>query len=253
MIKFFRNIRKTLLNEGKSINYFKYAIGEIVLVVIGILIALSINNWNEQQKIKKEESAILESLYENLILAKQQSEQLISNERDLINTLLRVLGINSTSFPLDKSNITDVMFRSALWDFESDVPVINTFYNLKNTGKLDLIKDSSLKDKFANLELNLDKLNLQLEDRLDVQQIRIDNVAEHDINFVRLIKVSMPEVNIENEVTNDYNQILSVPRIRNLLGIKLTMTQSALGDRENLDEAINNLIVILETKLNKAN
>ncbi len=47
MIKFFRNIRKTLLTEGKTSKYFKYAIGEIVLVVIGILIALQINNWNE--------------------------------------------------------------------------------------------------------------------------------------------------------------------------------------------------------------
>ena len=47
MIKFFRKIRKNLLNEGKATKYFKYAIGEIILVVIGILIALRINNWNE--------------------------------------------------------------------------------------------------------------------------------------------------------------------------------------------------------------
>ncbi len=45
MIKLFRNIRQNLLNEGKTTKYFKYAIGEIILVVIGILIALSINNW----------------------------------------------------------------------------------------------------------------------------------------------------------------------------------------------------------------
>ena len=252
MIKFFRKIRQNLISQGKTLKYLKYAIGEIVLVVIGILIALSINNWNEQQKIKKEESAILESLYENLILAKQQSEQYILNERGLIRVLIQVLGIDSTS-TVGKFEVSDDIFRSALWDFESDVPVINTFYNLKNTGKLDLINDSSLKDKFANLELTLDKLNLQLEDRLDVQQIRIDNVAEHDINFVRLIKFSMPEVNIENEVANDYDQILSVTRIRNLLGIKLTMTQSALRDRENLNEAINDLIVVLRIKLNKPN
>ena len=50
MIKFFRKIRKNLLNEGKTTRYFKYAIGEIVLVVIGILIALQINTWNESRK-----------------------------------------------------------------------------------------------------------------------------------------------------------------------------------------------------------
>ena len=50
MIKFFRHIRKTLLMENKTSKYFKYAIGEIILVVIGILIALQINNWNEERK-----------------------------------------------------------------------------------------------------------------------------------------------------------------------------------------------------------
>ncbi|MBO0341043.1 hypothetical protein J0654_05270 [Muricauda lutimaris] len=50
MIKFFRNIRKSLLNEGKTGKYLKYALGEILLVVIGILIALQINNWNENRK-----------------------------------------------------------------------------------------------------------------------------------------------------------------------------------------------------------
>ena len=51
MIKFFRKIRQDLLSQGKTGKYFKYAIGEIVLVVIGILIALSINNWNEKRKL----------------------------------------------------------------------------------------------------------------------------------------------------------------------------------------------------------
>ena len=47
MIKFFRKIRQNLLSEGKIGKYFKYAIGEIILVVIGILIALQLNNYNE--------------------------------------------------------------------------------------------------------------------------------------------------------------------------------------------------------------
>ena len=50
MIKFFRKIRQNLLVENKTGKYLKYAIGEIVLVVIGILIALQINNWNENRK-----------------------------------------------------------------------------------------------------------------------------------------------------------------------------------------------------------
>ncbi|CAM4127505.1 DUF6090 family protein [Gillisia limnaea] len=49
MIKFFRNIRKKLIEQGKTTKYLKYAIGEIILVIVGILIALSINNWNDQK------------------------------------------------------------------------------------------------------------------------------------------------------------------------------------------------------------
>ena len=62
MIKFFRKIRQNLLSEGKTGKYLKYAVGEIVLVVIGILIALSINNWNESNKLKKEETLYLKRL-----------------------------------------------------------------------------------------------------------------------------------------------------------------------------------------------
>ena len=53
MIKFFRHIRRSLIQENKMGKYFKYAIGEILLVVIGILIALQFNNWNEQRKHKQ--------------------------------------------------------------------------------------------------------------------------------------------------------------------------------------------------------
>ena len=66
MIKFFRNIRRSLLNENKMGKYFKYAFGEIILVVIGILIALQINNWNDVRKTKNYEQEILSLISQNL-------------------------------------------------------------------------------------------------------------------------------------------------------------------------------------------
>ena len=55
MIKFFRHIRRSLINQNRMGKYFKYAIGEIFLVVFGILIALQINNWNENRKAENNE------------------------------------------------------------------------------------------------------------------------------------------------------------------------------------------------------
>ena len=71
MIKFFRKIRQRLLTENKSSKYILYAIGEIVLVVIGILIALQINNWNTYQNDRIKEEKLLHGLVVNLELNKK--------------------------------------------------------------------------------------------------------------------------------------------------------------------------------------
>lgn len=66
MIKFLRKIRHNLILEGKTTAYFKYAIGEIVLVVIGILIALQINNWNEKRKNSEQLQGYLNGISKNI-------------------------------------------------------------------------------------------------------------------------------------------------------------------------------------------
>ena len=66
MIKFFRRIRQKLLSENRFSKYLIYAIGEIVLVVIGILIALQINNWNEKRKASIEGLVLLNNIYDDL-------------------------------------------------------------------------------------------------------------------------------------------------------------------------------------------
>ena len=66
MIKFFRHIRRSLIQENNMGKYFKYALGEIFLVMIGILLALQINNWNEKRKIKANEVNILNNLKSDL-------------------------------------------------------------------------------------------------------------------------------------------------------------------------------------------
>jgi hypothetical protein len=83
MIKFFRKIRQNLLSENKFSKYLVYAIGEIVLVVIGILIALSINNWNIEKQERKTEKINLIALQREFIQNKKILNEVI--ERNTLN------------------------------------------------------------------------------------------------------------------------------------------------------------------------
>lgn len=251
MIKFFRKIRQNLLMENKTGKYFKYAIGEIILVVIGILIALGINNWNENRKDSIQEEIVLRSLLENLHLAKNQSEFLISEEDTLKKRLIRILGIESNPNVNVNQIIPDSIFKSAVWDLQSDQPTFNAYSNLKNTNKLSLIKSKSVNEKFTDLEFRLNRLNDILEDRLSVHQIRIDNILENDINFIPLVKSNIPEINIINETENNYYELLKIKRIRNLLGMKLTFTQDVIDRRVNLDKEIGELIILLKNEISE--
>jgi len=80
MINFFRKIRKQLADDNKPLKYMRYAIGEIVLVVVGILIALSINNWNDERKGSQAEYAILINLKKDFEVNK---ETLILQNEDM--------------------------------------------------------------------------------------------------------------------------------------------------------------------------
>ncbi|PQJ82006.1 DUF6090 family protein [Polaribacter glomeratus] len=68
MIKFFQKIRRRLLKESKFNRYFIYAIGEIILVVIGVLIALQVNNWNENKLQHKKTEVIFNQIINELVV-----------------------------------------------------------------------------------------------------------------------------------------------------------------------------------------
>ena len=78
MVKIFRNIRQKLAAENKVMAYLRYAVGEIILVVIGILIALQINNWNENRK---------ENISENEFKKAVRND--LKNDKDYIQVIVR--------------------------------------------------------------------------------------------------------------------------------------------------------------------
>lgn len=235
--------------EGKTGKYLKYAIGEIILVVIGILIALSINNWNEKRKDSLQEKVVLKTLLENLSLAKIQSQKLIAEETLLKDRLILVLDLEPSEKRKNKTTIPDSIFKYAVWDLQSDQPTFNAYFNLKSTDQLGLISNTKITENFTDLEFALNQLNDILEDRLSVHQIRIDDILELNINFIPLVKSNIPEINIENEVKNDYQEILTNPRVRNLLGMKLSFAQDAINRRIDLDNEIDELILLINNEL----
>lgn len=87
MINFFRKIRKQLADDNKPLKYLRYAIGEIILVVIGILIALSINNWNEDRKQENLKQRLYVELYESI---KSDTVDYNDDLKDLKSVVLNV-------------------------------------------------------------------------------------------------------------------------------------------------------------------
>ena len=240
-----------MINENKVSKYILYAIGEIILVVIGILIALQINNWNAEQNIEKEEIGLLNNLLESLYSAKEQSDIDIIKENKLRESLLVALGKNSNNSKLGINTISDSLFYDILWNSNPSQPVLNSYSDIKNTGKIGIIKNRSIREKFTNLELTLTGLNTLVKDRLTLQQMRIDDIIVNDVNFVRLLKSMDPSINIDNELQNNYNLILNNQKTRNLLALKLSLTYSAIKHRQELGDEIDDLIQLVKVELKR--
>ena len=144
MIKFFRTIRKNLLEEGKTKRYFKYAIGEIVLVVIGILIALQINNWNEQRKERIKENIIVKSLYDEFIANSQYLGERInsisSNEK---NSQHLLIFCNENQINISADSLLTLIVHACIGPGYS--PKVSTFKRILNNEEFNLIRNDSLK------------------------------------------------------------------------------------------------------------
>lgn len=113
MIKFFRKIRYDLMGENKTGKYMKYAFGEVILVVIGILIALSINNWNEERKSLQKGHEILVDIRENAEFNIIQFQQDIEENKKVINSIYIIL--NNITVTKIYNDSLDKHFRFVNW------------------------------------------------------------------------------------------------------------------------------------------
>ena len=145
MLRFFSKIRLKLAAENKAGRYLRYAIGEILLVVIGILIALQVNNWNEQRK---------DRIQERMFLVRLEAE--VSNDIENISNSIRAnkSRMQRAEFLLAAIDQPQLAEDSATYFIQSieyagytNNPVVsdNTFEEIKSSGKLSLIRNEKLR------------------------------------------------------------------------------------------------------------
>jgi uncharacterized protein involved in outer membrane biogenesis len=147
MIKFFRKIRQNLLSEGKTAKYLKYAVGEIILVVIGILIALQINNWNEQRKQNNLEQSTLIELKANLIADIKDFQVDINAYSSAANSCSIVIDFIDGKIPYNDSlnlHLGKIRIQGVF------APTKVAYDNLKLSG-IKLISNDSLRNTISNL------------------------------------------------------------------------------------------------------
>lgn len=224
---------------------------EILVITIGIYGAFALDNWNEKRKEKVDETIILNQLLEDLIEASYYSQKYIDREKEDVQLLQDVLLSREARSAIIQNPKADSLFFLIIWYMTIDVPVMQTYSDLKNSGKTGLIKNTALRAMLTKLEGKLIALNILLQDRIDVHQVRIDNIAESKVNFLQiLISQNKLSSDIPQE-TNNYEIMLQDQTILNLLAMKLQLSSNILKTRDELHKEINGIILMLEKELNE--
>lgn len=147
MIKIFRKIRQNLVMENKTSKYFKYAIGEIILVVIGILIALQINNWNENRIQSNKEAAILNNIHIEFKNNQKQLDSVIGQHRNVFNSCVKIISL----FPIKskpEQSVLDSLSYYLYWSYGGITfdPSQSSINALTNTSSFEIIKNEKLRN-----------------------------------------------------------------------------------------------------------
>lgn len=247
MIKFFRKIRYSLLETEKTGKYFKYAIGEIILVVIGILIALSINNWNETKKERKLETKVLNELLTSL---ENNYNSMVSDStyRALWNTSSDII-IKFIESDLPYVDSLNIHFQHARKPGTNLSLSYAGYEGLKNVGFGIITSDSLRKNIVELFELTHKSLLEEMEYFESFQperQAQIDRLFSYDEDKFNLDKpFDVPLIpNNLNTLKSDplfLPMIKSIKVQRNIISVMLS---------KNIKET-KGVIRLLENALNK--
>ena len=253
MIKFFRRIRYDLMGENKTGKYLKYALGEIVLVVIGILIALSVNTWNENRKDGIKEHVILKSLKVNL---NENLKLLILANKATIDAYNASLKLHELTAPY-ATNLNTKQIDSLIsvtfdyFAFDANSGAIN---EIINSGQLNIIKNEDLKNQISNwsgividterdvdiaIKHAFDNMVMYLSKNGSLSNLPIGNQIAQNLNL-------MPKPTSSFEV--DYQNLMHSSEFENLVGWHSTNLIYLLNEYNSFNRYIENIIDMIDSE-----
>ncbi len=248
MIKFFRKIRQNLLIENKTGKYLKYAIGEIILVVIGILIALSINNWNENLKNNRLKEYYMKSLVEDLSRDTLEINRVANWQR---NEISRLQNFKNRIYNQSSTTI-DTIKKIAQFEFDSDYVVKrnynnNTFNTIISSGNIelfnrDLINELMLLQNYQQDEINRSKNNLDQYDLISNTYLT---------RYPNLFNKRSKNNYVEQLLWHNIDEVYFVGNFVALLESKNSTFESTLNNQNSLKNKSIEILVLIEQLLAK--
>jgi hypothetical protein len=186
MIKFFRKIRQQLIAEKRISQYLLYALGEIVLVVAGILIALAINNGNEQRLTRNKEQVYLKGLQEEFKVSQYKLKNLIAlNQQNAegARTLLRFMSDSTTL--TDEAAFSKLIYSTLAYDIAFN-PNNSLLNEMINSGSLRDLSNPELRRRLTNWIATLEDVARQEQDQ-EEERTRILNTFLSDRYSIRTV------------------------------------------------------------------
>jgi len=260
MIDFFRKIRHTLISKGQTGKYLKYAIGEIILVVIGILIALQVNNFNENRKDIKKEQIFLKQLKEGYQANLFQLEQKMQMRENIVTSALNIFkAIDSPD------DVTRESLVRSIAEIDID-PTFNPVQNdLTSSENLRLISNQQLKQLLSNWSSDIvtlqelesiwtNQMYQQLEPfirKLGISR-EIANNFVNDTEHIWLLddnkkRLEIPPGNSQNTVSK--NDIISNKELEGMASSAIIYNHSANAQSEALVIRIKQIIDLIDHEI----
>ena len=174
MINFFRKIRQQLLYNNRIKKYLVYALGEVILVMFGILLALQVNNWNETRKIRSSEQLYLHAIKEEFSFNKNELERVTKDNVLNSEYAKKILDITGPeSIEITEEEFATLLFNSIPQkvQFDPNQGVIN---EIINSGKLSIFRNEKLRYLLSSWSGALERVRIQEEELLNMRSRTIE-------------------------------------------------------------------------------